>query len=257
MSQQEGRGAAAYRLVLLRHGQSEWNARNLFTGWANPGLTAAGEREAVRAGHLLAAAGLRPDCVHTSLQRRAIRSAELALAACDRDWIAVRRSWRLNGRHYGALQGRDKAAVLREHGEEQVLLWRRSYATAPPSLAVDAECSQFADPRYASLPPDARPRAESLRDVTARLLPYWYDAIVPDLRAGGCVLVVSHGNTLRALVKHLDAVDDDEIIALDIPNGTPLLYHLDPDMRPGARGGRYLDTRSFVTDAAEAARRTG
>lgn len=247
MSEPEG----AYRLALLRHGQSEWNVRNLFTGWANPDLTAAGEREAFRAGHLLAAQGLRPDSLHTSLQRRAIRSAELAVAACDRDWIPVRRSWRLNGRHYGALQGRDKAQVEAEHGERQALLWRRSYATAPPPLATDAECSQYADPRYASLPPDARPRAESLRDVTARLLPYWYDVVVPDLRAGGCVLVVSHGNTLRALIKHLDAIGDDEITALEVANGIPLVYHLGPDMRPVTRG-RYLDPEPARTGAARA-----
>jgi 2,3-bisphosphoglycerate-dependent phosphoglycerate mutase len=232
---------ASFRLVLLRHGQSEWNAQNRFTGWANPPLTEAGEREAVRAGQLLAAWGLLPGVAHTSLQRRAIRSAEVALAACDRDWIPVRRSWRLNGRHYGALQGRDKGEVLAEHGEEQVLLWRRSYAVPPPPLAADAGHSQFADPRYAALPPEARPTAESLRDVTARLLPYWYDVIVPGLCADGCVLVVSHGNTLRALIKHLDAIADDEITALNVPNGVPLLYHLDRDMRPLTRGGRYLD----------------
>ena len=230
----------ACRLVLLRHGQSDWNARNLFTGWANPDLTAAGEREAVRAGQLLAAQHLIPGFVHTSLQRRAIRSAELALAASDRDWIPVRRSWRLNGRHYGALQGRDKAQVLQESGEDQFLLWRRSYAVPPPPLAADAECSQFADSRYAALPPEARPVAESLRDVTSRLLPYWYDSIVPDLCTGMCVLVVSHGNSLRALIKHLDAINDDEIAALDIPNGIPLVYYLGPDMRPLTGGGRYL-----------------
>ncbi len=230
-------------LVLLRHGQSEWNARNLFTGWANPDLTEAGEREAAGAGQVLGAHGLPPGLVHTSLQRRAIRSAELALAACDRDWVPVRRSWRLNGRHYGALQGQDKAQVRREYGEDQVLLWRRSYAVPPPPPAADGADPPCADPRYAALPPDARPNAESLRDVTARLLPYWYDAIVPDLRTGACVLVVSHGNTLRALIKHLDAVGDDEIAALNIPNGVPLHYHLGPDMRPLARGGRYLRPR--------------
>ena len=236
----EHNGPAPGRLVLLRHGQSEWNERNLFTGWANPDLTAAGEREAVHAGQLLAARRLLPDSVHTSLQRRAIRSAELALAACDRDWIPVRRSWRLNGRHYGALQGRDKAEVAAEHGEPQVLLWRRSYGTAPPPMPADADGSQFADPRYACLPPEARPTAESLRDVTARLLPYWYDAIVPDLLSGACVLVVSHGNTLRALIKHLDAIGDDEVTALNVPNGVPLVYHLRSDMRPMTEGGGYL-----------------
>ena len=230
------------RLVLLRHGESEWNARNLFTGWVNVSLTAAGEREVVRAGQLLADHGQLPGVVYTSMQGRAIRTAELALAACDRDWVPARRSWRLNGRHYGVLQGRDKAQVLAEHGERQFLLWRRSYDVPPPPLPADAEHSQFADPRYAALPPDLRPRGESLRDVTARLLPYWYDSIVLDLRTGRCVLVVSHGNTLRALVKHLDAVGDEEIMTLDIPNGTPLLYQLDPDVRPLTPGGRYLSS---------------
>jgi 2,3-bisphosphoglycerate-dependent phosphoglycerate mutase len=232
------------RLVLLRHGQSEWNARNLFTGWANPGLTAAGEREAARAGRLLGAQGLAPGLAHTSLQRRAIRSAELALGACGRDWIPVRRSWRLNGRHYGALQGQDKARVLSTYGEEQVLLWRRSYAVPPPPMDADAEHSQSADPRYAGLPAELRPRAESLRDVTARLLPYWYDSIVPDLRTGACVLVVSHGNTLRALIKHLDEIDDEQITALNIPNGIPLVYQLGPDMRPLISGGRHFGPQS-------------
>ncbi len=202
-------------LVLLRHGQSEWNARNRFTGRADPDLTATGEREATAAGRLLAAHGLPPGLAHTSLQRRAVRSTELALAACDRGWIPVRRSWRLNGRDYGALQGWDKDEAVRKYGEEQVLAWRRSYAVAPP-------------------------RGESLRDVTARLLPYWYDSIVPDLCTGQCVLVVSHGNTLRALIKHLDGIGDDEIAGLEIPNGVPLCYQLDPHMRPVARGGRRL-----------------
>ncbi len=236
------------RLVLLRHGQSEWNARNLFTGWANPDLTAGGEREAVRAGQLLATHGLAPGLAYTSLQRRAIRSAELALAACDRDWIPVRRSWRLNGRHYGALQGQDKAQVLKKYGEEQFLLWRRSYAVPPPPMTADAEHAQSADPRYAGLPAEIRPRAESLRDVTARLLPYWYDSIVPDLRTGPCVLVVSHGNTLRALIKHLDGIDDQEVAALNIPNGVPLLYQLGPDMCPLTSGGRYLSPQTARTD---------
>ena len=250
----EHNGPAHCRLVLLRHGQSEWNERNLFTGWANPDLTAAGEREAVRAGQLLAARRLRPDSVHTSLQRRAIRSAELALAACDRDWIPVHRSWRLNGRHYGALQGRDKGQVVAEHGEQQVLLWRRSYDAAPPPLPADAECSQFADPRYTVLPPEARPAAESLRDVMARMLPYWYDTIVPDLRAGACVLVVSHGNTLRALIKHLEGIGDEEIASLNVPNAVPLVYHLRSDMRPSHKGGRYLGARAGGTGAQMQAR---
>jgi 2,3-bisphosphoglycerate-dependent phosphoglycerate mutase len=237
--------------VLLRHGQSEWNAKNLFTGWANPDLTEVGERDAARAGRLLGAHGLLPDTVHTSLLRRAIHSADLALAACDRDWIGVHRSWRLNGRHYGALQGKDKAQARAEFGEQRVQLWRRSYAVPPPpaadapdGLAADALAAHVGetppgDPRYAALPPEARPRTESLRDVTARLLPYWYDFIVPGLRPGATVLVVSHGNTLRALVKHLDAIGDEEIAALEIAHAVPLIYELGPGLRP-LTAGRYL-----------------
>jgi len=236
----EGRG---YRLVLLRHGQSEWNAKDLFTGWVNPPLTEAGEREAVQAGQLLAAHRLLPGLVHTSVQRRAIRTAELALAECDRDWIPVRRSWRLNSNHYGALQGRNKADVRAEAGERQYMSWRRSYDTAPPPLADRSPYSQFADERYVSIPPEARPRAESLKDVTARLLPYWYDAIVPDLLTGACVLVVSHGNALRALVKHLDGLSGEQVAELNIPTGVPMAYELRPDMRPVASGGRYLEPR--------------
>jgi 2,3-bisphosphoglycerate-dependent phosphoglycerate mutase len=232
--------AAQMYLVLLRHGESEWNAGNLFAGWVNVALTAEGEREAARAGRLLAAHGLVPGIAHTSVQRRAIRTADLALAECDRDWIPVHRSWRLNSNHYGALQGRNKAQVAQEAGEQQFMAWRRSYDAPPPPLAADARYSQFADPRYAALPPQARPRTESLRDVAARLLPYWYDAIVPDLRSGACVLVVSHGNTLRALVKHLDRVSDQRIAELNIPTGVPLAYELGPDLHPVGGGGRYL-----------------
>jgi 2,3-bisphosphoglycerate-dependent phosphoglycerate mutase len=236
------------RLALLRHGQSEWNAAGIFTGWENAHLTAQGELEAARAGALLAGHGVLPAFVHTSLQRRTIRTADLALAAADRDWIPVRRSWRLNGRHYGALQGRPKAEVLREYGERQVRLWRRSYEATPPLTAAPPD-----DPRYAMLPPEARPRGESLRDVLARLLPYWCDAIVPDLRAGGCVLVVSHGNTLRALVKHLESIPDDQIAELDIPTGIPLVYELGPDMHPDALGGQYLDPHA-ARDAIDTVR---
>ncbi len=221
-----------YRLVVLRHGESEWNAANLFTGWVNVPLSPAGEQQARRAGLLLAERGLLPGLAHTSLQRRAIRTAELVLAECDRDWIPVRRSWRLNSNHYGALQGRNKEEVRAEVGEDQFMRWRRSYAEPPPPLPDDAEFSQFADPRYAAIPPAQRPRTESLRDVTTRLLPYWSDAIVPDLRTGPCVLVASHGNTVRALVKHLERIPDGEIARLDIPTGVPLAYELGPDMRP-------------------------
>ncbi len=230
-----GPEAGRYRLVLLRHGQSEWNAANLFTGWVNVALTPEGEREAVAAGWLLADRGLLPGAVHTSLQRRAIRTADLALAACDRDWIGVRRSWRLNSNHYGALQGRNKAEVAREVGERQPMAWRRDYDAPPPPISPGAEHSQFADPRYAALPPEARPLTESLRDVTARLLPYWYDAIVPDLRTGACVLVVSHGNTLRALIRHLDGMSEEEVVTLNVATAVPMVYELDGDLRPVTR----------------------
>ena len=237
-----------YRLVVLRHGQSEWNAAGVFTGWENAHLTAQGELEATRGGALLAGHGVLPAFAHTSLQRRTIRTADLVLAAADRDWIPVRRSWRLNGRHYGALQGRNKAEVSRQYGEQQVTLWRRSYAVPPPPMDGAALSAQAADPRYQGVPPEALPRAESLADVTARLLPYWYDAIVPDLRAGGCVLVVSHGNTLRALVKHLESIPDDLIAELEIPTGIPLVYQLGPDLRPDALGGQYLDPHAARSD---------
>jgi 2,3-bisphosphoglycerate-dependent phosphoglycerate mutase len=230
-----------YRLVVLRHGQSEWNAAGLFAGWENAYLTTQGELQAAQAGALLGEHGLLPDFVHTSLQRRTIRTADLVLAAVDRDWIPVRRSWRLNGRHYGALQGRNKAEVLEKYGEQQFMLWRRSYDVPPPPLDAAARSAQAADPRYQGLPPDALPCAESLADVSARLLPYWYDAIVPDLRSGGCVLVVSHGNTLRALVKHLESIPDDRIAGLEIPTGIPLVYQLTPDLHPDALGGQHLD----------------
>ena len=178
--------------------------------------------------------------VHTSVLRRTIRTADLALAACDRDWVPARRSWRLNANHYGALQGRNKAEVAAEAGSVQVMLWRRSCAAAPPMAPVSHPYSQFDDPRYAGLPPEARPRGESLNEVTARLLPYWYDEIVPGLRAGQCVLVVSHGNTLRALVRHLDRLADREVAELEIPTAIPLVYRVDADLRPARRGGQYL-----------------
>ncbi len=234
------RRAAVYSLVLLRHGESEWNEKNQFTGWVNVPLSAAGEREAVRAGGLLAAAGLLPDVVHTSVQRRTIQTADLALAECDRDWIPVRRSWRLNSNHYGALQGKNKDEVLAQYGEEQFMAWRRSFDNAPPPMPADGQYSQFNDARYAVIPAEARPVTESLKDVTNRLLPYWYDAIVPDVRGNGCVLVVSHGNTLRALIKHLDRLSAEQVARLNVPTGSPLLYELGPEMTPVLPGGRYL-----------------
>ena len=228
------------RLVLLRHGESVWNAQNLFAGWVNVPLSQTGEREAVAAGRLLAANDMRPAFVHTSLQRRAIQTADLALGECDRDWIPVRRTWRLNSNHYGALQGQNKEQIRSEYGDRQYHAWRRQYDCAPPPMADDGPYSQFADPRYAAIPPEARPRTESLCDVTARLLPYWYDMIVPDMLTGSCVLVVSHGNTLRALVKHLDCVGDEDGEMLEIPTGRPVLYELDHAMRPVTPGGRSL-----------------
>ncbi|OIV37780.1 phosphoglyceromutase [Mangrovactinospora gilvigrisea] len=232
---------APYRLVLLRHGESEWNAKNLFTGWVDVDLNDKGEKEAVRGGELLAAERLLPEVLHTSVLRRAIRTAQIALDGCDRHWIPVRRSWRLNERHYGALQGKDKKQVRDEFGEDQFMVWRRSYDTPPPELARDAEYSQFEDPRYAALPPELRPATECLKDVVDRMLPYWYDAIVPDLEAGNTVLVAAHGNSLRALVKHLDGISDEAIAGLNIPTGIPLLYELDADLKPLTKGGRYLD----------------
>ena len=235
-------------LVLLRHGESEWNKANLFTGWVDVPLSDKGRQEAARGGQLLAEHGLLPDVLHTSVLKRAISTAELALAEADRQWIPVRRSWRLNERHYGALQGKDKAATLAEYGEEQFMLWRRSYSTPPPEIEPGSEFSQDRDPRYAFLPPEARPSTECLADVVVRMLPYWYDAIVPDLREGGTVLVAAHGNSLRALVKHLDGMGDEEVVGLNIPTGVPLRYDLDDDLRPVKTGGQYLDP-----DAAAAA----
>ncbi|WP_436776903.1 phosphoglyceromutase [Yinghuangia sp. YIM S09857] len=246
----------AYKLVLLRHGESDWNRKGLFTGWVDVDLTETGEAEAARGGRLLTDAGVLPDVLHTSLQRRAIRTAELALDAADRHWVPVRRSWRLNERHYGALQGKDKAATLAEFGEEQFMLWRRSYDTPPPPLADDDEFSQVGDPRYAGLPDEIRPRTECLKDVVGRMLPYWYDAIVPDLEAGRTTLVAAHGNSLRALVKHLDGISDEDIAGLNIPTGIPLLYELDADLRPLTPGGRYLDPEAAAA-AIEAVKNQG
>jgi 2,3-bisphosphoglycerate-dependent phosphoglycerate mutase len=228
-------------LVLLRHGESDWNAKNLFTGWVDVGLTDKGLKEAVRAGELLAEHKLLPDVLHTSVLKRAIATAGNAVGSCDRQWIQVRRSWRLNERHYGDLQGKDKSQVREKYGDEQFLNWRRSYDNPPPPLADDSEWSQVGDPRYSSLPPEIVPRTECLKDVVDRMLPYWYDGIVPDLQAGQTVLVVAHGNSLRALVKHLDDVGEDEITRLNIPTGIPLRYDLDTSMRPTRKGGAYLD----------------
>ena len=227
-------------LVLLRHGQSVWNAENLFTGWVDVPLSDAGEQEARRGGEMLRDAGLLPDVVHTSVLRRAISTANLALDACDRHWIPVRRDWRLNERHYGALQGKNKKQTLDTYGQEQFMLWRRSYDVPPPDIETTSEYTQEGDPRYAELGA-AMPRTECLADVVARFLPYWEKAVVPDLRAGHMVLLAAHGNSLRALVKHLDSISDADIAELNIPTGIPLRYDLDDALQPGGgrgRGGR-------------------
>ncbi|MBO8196284.1 phosphoglyceromutase [Streptomyces oryzae] len=247
---------APYKLILLRHGESEWNAKNLFTGWVDVNLTEKGEKEAVRGGELLKDAGLLPDVLHTSVQKRAIRTAQLALESADRLWIPVRRSWRLNERHYGALQGKDKAQIRDEFGEEQFMLWRRSYDTPPPVLEDGAEFSQSDDPRYAGVPSELRPRTECLKDVVERMLPYWFDGIIPDLMAGHTVLVAAHGNSLRALVKHLDGISDDDIAGLNIPTGIPLAYDLDADFHPVEKGGTYLDPEAAKA-AIEAVKNQG
>jgi 2,3-bisphosphoglycerate-dependent phosphoglycerate mutase len=242
-----------YRLVLLRHGESTWNARNLFTGWVDVDLSDKGAAEARRGGELLRERDLRPDVVHTSTLRRAIRTAQIALDELDRLWLPVRRSWRLNERHYGALQGKDKAQTLAEFGEEQFMRWRRSYDVPPPPLARGDEMDPAGDPRYAGVPPEALPLTECLADVVARMLPYWYDGIVPDLLTGRTVLVAAHGNSMRALVKHLDRISDEDIVGLNIPTGIPLLYELDDEMRPVRRGGEYLDPQAAEEAAAAVA----
>ena len=243
-------------LVLLRHGESTWNAEGLFTGWVDVGLSDKGAAEATAGGVLLRDSGLRPDVVHTSVLTRAIQTAHLSLEAAGLLWLPVTRSWRLNERHYGALQGKNKAQTRQEFGDEQFMLWRRSYDVPPPPLADDDPLSQAHDPRYAHLPYELRPRAECLKDVLERMLPYWYDALVPDLAAGRTPLVVAHGNSLRALVKHLDGIGDAQIAELNIPTGIPLVYELDADFRPKLAGGRYLDPEAAVV-AAEAVRAQG
>ncbi len=243
-------------LLLLRHGESEWNAKGLFTGWVDVGLSATGAQEAVDGGKLLAQSGLRPEVVHTSVLTRAIQTANIALEEAGLLWLPVRRSWRLNERHYGALQGKDKARTRQEFGDEQFMLWRRSYDVPPPPIADDDQFSQAGDVRYADLPPEARPRSECLQDVMVRMLPYWYDAVVPDLGHDRTVLVVAHGNSLRALVKHLDGISDAAIAELNIPTGIPLVYQLDDAFRPVTPGGSYLDPDA-AAEAAEAVKNQG
>ena len=242
---------APYTLILLRHGQSLWNQQNLFTGWVDVRLSEQGIIEARRAGELIAESGLLPDIVHTSVLTRAIQTADLALEQADRSWIDVKRTWRLNERHYGALQGLDKAETLEKFGPEQFMLWRRSYDVPPPALADDSQWSQVNDPRYAGLG-DAVPRTECLQDVVERMLPYWESDIAADLRAGQTVLVTAHGNSLRALVKHLDGISDEDIAALNIPTGIPLVYKLGEDLMP-LGPGVYLDPEAAAAGAAAVA----
>lgn len=237
-----------FNLVLLRHGESEWNQKNLFTGWVDVPLTEKGRAEGVRAGELLRENDLLPDVLHTSLLKRAILTAQIAMETADRSWVDTIRSWRLNERHYGALQGKDKKEIREEYGEEQFMEWRRSFDTPPPPLDDSSEWSQVGDPRYGNLGA-ALPRTECLADVIVRLLPYWYDSIVPDLQLRRTVLIAAHGNSLRALIKHLDGISDDAITGLNVPTGIPLHYELDEQtFAPIGGKGRYLDP-----EAAEAA----
>jgi len=238
--------------VLLRHGQSTWNLENLFTGWHDVPLSELGVTEAKEAGRLMQAAGLAPTAVHTSVLVRAIQTADIALAEMNRTWIPVRRSWRLNERHYGALQGLNKRQTAERFGEDKVKVWRRSYDVRPPALETNDERHPSHDPRYASLPPELLPAAECLKDVVVRMLPYWYDAIVPDLLREDCVLVSAHGNSLRALVKHLDGLTEQQVVDLDIPTGVPRVYELGSDFVPRSSG--YLGDPEEIERRAAAVR---
>ncbi len=240
------------KLILLRHGQSQWNAKNLFTGWVDVALSSQGEAEAKRAGELLKEKNLLPDVLHTSLLTRAIHTAEIALGACERKWIPVSRSWRLNERHYGALQGKDKAATLKEYGQEQFKLWRRSFDTPPPAIADSDQYSQAGDIRYKDLGPDL-PRTECLKDVVKRLMPYLDNEIAKDLRQAKTVLVVAHGNSIRAIVKHLACISDSDIAEVNIPTGIPLLYRFDDDFEPIIKEGEYLDPEAAKESIAAVA----
>ena len=242
-----------YTLILLRHGESQWNALNLFTGWVDVDLSEKGEAEAARGGDMMQAAGILPDVLHTSLLRRAIRTAQIALDAADRHWIPVKRNWRLNERHYGALQGKNKKQTLDTYGEEQFQLWRRSYDVPPPAIDPEDEYAQTHDPRYADIAGTDLPATECLKDVVDRLIPYWESEIKADLKAGKTVLVTAHGNSLRALVKHLDGISDADIAALNIPTGIPLVYKLDENFKPVVAGGEYLDPEAAAAAAAAVA----
>ena len=240
-----------HTLILLRHGNSDWNQKNLFTGWVDVRLSEQGVTEAKRAGELLAASGLKPDILYTSVLTRAIQTANLALEVADRLWIPVKRSWRLNERHYGSLQGLDKAETLEKYGPEKFMEWRRSFDVPPPPLDDDAEYSQVHDERYVGIDGEI-PRTESLKIVIDRMLPYWFSDITVDLAAGKTVLVTAHGNSLRALVKHLDHISDDDIAELNIPTGIPLVYELDDAFAPTGPG-QYLDPEAAAAGAAAVA----
>jgi len=229
-----------YTLILLRHGESQWNAKNLFTGWVDVELSKKGEQEAARGGQLLKSAKLLPDVLHTSLLNRAINTAEIALAAAGIASIPIKRSWRLNERHYGVLQGKDKAETLKTYGAEQFALWRRSFDVPPPAIADDDQYSQKNDPKYLDLGNDL-PKTECLKDVVARAIPYLTNEIYTDLKAGKKVLITAHGNSIRAIVKYLDDISDSDIAQVNIPTGIPLLYELDNNFKPINKGGRYLD----------------
>jgi len=241
------------KLVLLRHGQSLWNVANLFTGWHDVDLSDKGREEAAQAGRELKATGIRFDYAYTSLLKRAIRTLWIALDEMDRMWLPVEKSWRLNERHYGALQGLDKAQTVEKHGDAQVKIWRRSYDIPPPPLAESDERHPKHDPRYADLDPRLLPATESLKDTLARVLPLWSEEIAPRLRSGRNVLIAAHGNSLRAMVKMLDNLPESEIVELNIPTGVPLLYELDSSLKP--TGSRYLGDQEAIRAAAEAVRR--
>ena len=230
----------SYKLILLRHGESEWNAKNLFTGWVDVALSDKGRAEAARGGQLLKEANLLPDVLHTSLLTRAINTADIALASAGVVGIPIKRSWRLNERHYGALQGKDKAATLKEYGAEQFQLWRRSFDVPPPPIADDDQYSQKNDPKYANLD-GPLPKTECLKDVVERVIPYLNDEIKSDLVSGQVVLITAHGNSIRAIVKYLDDISDTDIAGVNIPTGIPLLYELNESFKPITKGGRYLD----------------
>jgi 2,3-bisphosphoglycerate-dependent phosphoglycerate mutase len=243
---------AEYTLILLRHGNSTWNQENRFTGWVDVDLSDQGRQEAKRAGELLASSGLKPDLLYTSKLKRAINTANIALAEAERSWIDVKRDWRLNERHYGDLQGKDKAETLAEYGPEQFQIWRRSFDVPPPPISDESEYSQINDERYAELG-DHIPKTECLKDVLDRMMPLWENEISKDLVSGKTVLVTAHGNSLRALVKHLDGISDADIAELNIPTGIPLVYRLDENFKPLVAGGEYLDPEAAAAGAAAVA----